>query len=619
MKKSLLFLSLLLLLTAHGWAASRTASVSGNWNNTATWGGDPVPVSGDFASINGDVVVTIPAGVTADLGVGYLIIGASANASGIATVINNGTVLAERLYVGQGTGKDGLYTFGPDSVTTVSAKFFMQNGQLRSTATAGHFAKATGAGQFDTNGVAGPTQDIQLSYLSWEMTDTFGPVLQATTGAETSRFTCSHCVFAGVASMTLGSATSPSSTIISIDSSDIRDLAGTRTITFSRANGGVATFGLTNSTLRQTGTDQITVTTATSGGLSFTGNVTLNVVVTEVAPTANTISTNFMVINADSGGVIALGDAGSASTVGSNYFYQGYDATYLPLGSNFHPINSTGSGGSGTYQITGNVLEVVYHDYTPQGLTFDKGDMWLPGATPLASNAANNLVLNCGDVVTAVHAKALCSTAMTVKNNTVAGNPTQCGGAGVSDSGLTWRAEGTLSACAPINIANNLHVGNNYAVSEHAFEGSDSGGNQVVAYSDYNDFYNLGGTAYPATGWTLTTGATHDKTVNPSFVDTTRGLAKWNQVRGSGTNSGQDAITCLLAMNGYRGTPNFDQGGTACANGPTDLVSWVRAGFRPTNAALKAAGDPSDGSPDIGAMPVLSGGVCTKSLLGVGC
>ncbi len=48
--------------------AARTASVTGNWNNTATWGGSAAPVSGDTAVINDGITVTIPSGYTAVVG-----------------------------------------------------------------------------------------------------------------------------------------------------------------------------------------------------------------------------------------------------------------------------------------------------------------------------------------------------------------------------------------------------------------------------------------------------------------------------------------------------------------------------------------------------------------------
>ena len=45
--------------------ATRTASVSGSWSNTATWGGNPVPVAGDNVIINS--VVILSSGITATI------------------------------------------------------------------------------------------------------------------------------------------------------------------------------------------------------------------------------------------------------------------------------------------------------------------------------------------------------------------------------------------------------------------------------------------------------------------------------------------------------------------------------------------------------------------------
>jgi hypothetical protein len=48
--------------------ALRTASVTGNWNNTATWGGSSVPVNGDHVVINNGITLTVPTGYTAVVG-----------------------------------------------------------------------------------------------------------------------------------------------------------------------------------------------------------------------------------------------------------------------------------------------------------------------------------------------------------------------------------------------------------------------------------------------------------------------------------------------------------------------------------------------------------------------
>jgi hypothetical protein len=48
--------------------ALRTASVTGNWNNTATWGGAAVPGNGDHVVINNGITLTVPVGYTAVVG-----------------------------------------------------------------------------------------------------------------------------------------------------------------------------------------------------------------------------------------------------------------------------------------------------------------------------------------------------------------------------------------------------------------------------------------------------------------------------------------------------------------------------------------------------------------------
>ena len=60
---AMVFLAALPVLPAH--AATRTASVSGNWNNTATWGGASVPGAADDIIISSGVTVTVPGGYSA--------------------------------------------------------------------------------------------------------------------------------------------------------------------------------------------------------------------------------------------------------------------------------------------------------------------------------------------------------------------------------------------------------------------------------------------------------------------------------------------------------------------------------------------------------------------------
>ena len=73
---------------------------------------------------------------------------------------------------------------------------------------------------------------------------------------------------------------------------------------------------------------------------------------------------------------------------------------------------------------------------------------------------------------------------------------------------------------------------------------------------------------------------------NPQFVDWERTPANWPAGSGGGGTL-EGAIELLK--------PGTD-------NSTKDMLDWIRDGFQPTNEAYRDAGDPADGSPDIGAV-----------------
>ena len=79
--KALIIIFLSLFLEVSASAATRTASVTGNWSNTATWGSNPYPVAGDAVIINTGVTVTVDI-VGAQCA--SITINAAANANGIS-------------------------------------------------------------------------------------------------------------------------------------------------------------------------------------------------------------------------------------------------------------------------------------------------------------------------------------------------------------------------------------------------------------------------------------------------------------------------------------------------------------------------------------------------------
>lgn len=90
--------------------AARTASVSGLWSNTATWGGSAVPISGDSVTINTGITVTFDVSQSA---FASGIAGIAINGTGILKFITDGTVTYLKLS-GSITGTGSFFVGNSD-------------------------------------------------------------------------------------------------------------------------------------------------------------------------------------------------------------------------------------------------------------------------------------------------------------------------------------------------------------------------------------------------------------------------------------------------------------------------------------------------------------------------
>lgn len=132
--KALSFIVIFILLASLAKAETKTASVSGNWSSTATWGGATVPASGDDVTINSGVSVTIDlaniscsslniiAGGTLDLNgfdfsSGSLTGNGTLINSGAACVFTTGSKNTETTFSGSITGSLGLIKIGTKRLT----------------------------------------------------------------------------------------------------------------------------------------------------------------------------------------------------------------------------------------------------------------------------------------------------------------------------------------------------------------------------------------------------------------------------------------------------------------------------------------------------------------------
>lgn len=576
-------------------AATRTASVSGNWASTTTWGGNPAPVSGDDALINGDVIVTIPSSTSAAAHTVQWAV--TANSTGTATLIINGTLTIDAggyLQVGRTSGQEGKLTFGAGGALISPTEIDFNCCYIDSTATQANPFRLTGAGYIDIGYVAGARMDINVANVLFLLTGQvkFNP--GNTTGVATSRVVFSHCTFVGSNGVTFGSSTLPNTATVSITDCDFREFASIKDITIQRAAGGVATFEFLRNTLSQviSGVNYMAIKPKTSTGLTIDGCVMYNGCVITESPGGVTITNNM--IAAPTVAPASL-DAANSSTFSRNY---------LPsIADNSGGVNTTGTAGSGTFTIENNVMDGVVN-----GSWTGRPDFYLPNATPLPSNYRYNLIIGSGEQVIGYNAPNWQT--LNHKNNTTGATVSPA----VDYGGFLFFCENTVNGTGTINLANNLYRGNGDTSGNATISGIYPGGGtpQTITYSDYNAFYATL-TKYEAdnTHLLISTGNTaktvpgsHDTLTNPQFFDATRNLGTWNKYFGTGTTSYTDALNYLLTINGYRGSPNYDQSGSVAAYLPGDVLDWVRYGFSPTNLVLRGAGDPSDGSPDVGAMAV---------------
>jgi hypothetical protein len=121
------------LLLGSASARASTASVSGPWNDTVTWGGSAVPTSSDPVIINSGITVNVPAGIAAECS-DLTVSGAATSMildDATSSLTVSGNVLVDRpnvtgninqLNVGAGTFSAGSLVLGSGSSTTGSTR-----------------------------------------------------------------------------------------------------------------------------------------------------------------------------------------------------------------------------------------------------------------------------------------------------------------------------------------------------------------------------------------------------------------------------------------------------------------------------------------------------------------
>ena len=396
-----LFLSILLILAGEFVVgATRTASVTGNWSNTATWGGNPVPVAADAVIINPGITVTVDvpavcttftfAAVTATTMV--TISGTnSLTVSGLVSMPRPSSGFTCTIAVGAGSLTAGSLTMSANTGSrsnniTISTGTATINGLVTTGTTACRFT-FTGAGLLRFGGTfsGGPAALTPLTGTV-EYTGT-SPVIQAFSGSY------NNLLFSGTGT-TSGSA------------------SGTLTIAGNLSSTAGGIFNFTSRPVRFSGT-----TAQSISGFTTTGLVSM-IKTGGIATLAGNVNGAGLTING-TGGTLNLGTALTHTFTGTWTRTAGTlngGSSTLRIGLSVGGTGGTFTAGTGTVEWYANAIQtiagVVYYNLilsgtstkTMTGVSTVSGNFTLSG-TASASIAANftlggNLTIDNGTALT---------------------------------------------------------------------------------------------------------------------------------------------------------------------------------------------------------------------------
>jgi Secretion system C-terminal sorting domain len=586
MKKNLHNLKLLgmvlvvMLMTSIAQAATRTASVTGNWNVAATWGGAAPPVAGDDVIINNGISVTViqnEACATITF----------RSASGTLTV-NGGftlTVSAGIILEGSNTINTAATITGAGSITCAT----LQAGGIgtlptadRTTVLTSTINSLTTSGNLTVRSEDNVANQVNATLNIGSGTITVGAtvVLDADDdgGGGTSTATLSLNTGAGSGTLAIAGATAFSTPSI-----------GTVTVDF---NGATATVNYTGAAQTVRATAYRNLGLSGSGTKTMTGVATIN-------------------------GNLVLG--GSASATAAGALNIGGDVTL----------------GSGTTFNASTFSHTVSGNWVNNGATFTAGTstITLDGTTQSiggsASSTFNNLTINGGPstVTLGVNCSLVGDLNITTNDvlnmSTFSFNRTAAGG--------TITIAGTLRLAASSGGAAGSNFPNNYTAwvmtnGTVIYDGSNAITQTVFASPAYNNLILTNGTGSGVANKDMTAAnvVNGTMTVNANVVFTPAALVAITGTTNTITGSGTIKVTRIIATPSYLFQYVFN------TNTLTNMtVDYAGAGAQTVNpftygnlitsgSGTKTAGGIMDvnGSVTIGTGTILTGGTFTHNVGG---
>lgn len=259
----------------------------------------------------------------------------------------------------------------------------------------------------------------------------------------------------------------------------------------------------------------------------------------------------------------------------SCWFYKNY---YYSAHDNPHCVSVWAAIGTPKLiDLYKNAFELKIHHYT------DNGDVITSFNTEpnMIINIHHNLVLDSNSAWLQSWGNGTRSGAVNVWNNTMRSN-------GTASGLLTNNENGAIILTGTDSLWNNLVMDYDSAGTLSRGINIVTAGTNQISYTDYQDWVGINNryfqvTFSPSKTWGTDAGfGSKDTAIYPYFTDTTRNIAKWNLVNGSGVKKDTSAIVYMLGANGYNSI-NQDQSGTI--NG-FNIWQWIMDGYHPTNKKL---------------------------------
>jgi hypothetical protein len=487
------------------------------------------------------------------------------------------TTLGGDLIVGNGTSKDGMFTFGAGSELALGANNLkLNNCKLRSNSTSGSWAKITGTGAVHTGSIANPKQSVILNYISFQHTGVITFALSTVNGNQTNRLEISRSAFVGNGAVTIGTAgfTLPS-TVLIFDYNDIRDGTG-NIIFYTTGNDPGATELHSNYCTWYSTTNVRSIAFPRKMQVKYSvfhrynpNNVNLGMEITH--------DSNLYIHDGQTSGssflTIKPGVSVVSSLLRSFIFSPSTQA-------NSHAIQfSAGAGGN---TVAENIFELRGSE--PNILNTSSGYVNTISKNIVIGSSVSSLI-TIGSAYSAgtlsMTQNTMIASAATAAGLLLAENCSITGGAITVNSNLVQ----PLSTTSPYLCVNNSGAA---TMSITTSDYNATGGADLAAA--YKEVDSVGGTTNNLYG------------VSAQFYDATRSFATWGKSIAGTDGTDTAAIALFLAINGYNATSKIQSdtpSGVRIYGDDAALVNWVREGYIPHNMALETAGE---GGVSIGAM-----------------